>query len=192
MNAKHQFKYTYNDTSLEEFSPVEITFDMPGGETTINQMLHNFECYLKACGYYFDGHLEVVQEESYDALNVSDELDGTLYEFKDVPQGGCMADFDKENAWSNELRCSEYDEDDGCPTLQEKYEGCMADFDKECGCETTSSSLDNDDEDDGPTFHDTLSTAICEADKKLKEATILLQSTFYHLMKKRSRDSQLY
>jgi hypothetical protein len=65
MNAKHQFKYTYNDTELEEFSPVDITFDMPG-EVTITQMLWNFQCYLKACGFVFDGHLEVVPEGGYD------------------------------------------------------------------------------------------------------------------------------
>jgi len=88
MNAKHQFKYTYNDTN-EDFSPVEITFDVPTGEVTIQQMLYNFECYLKACGFVFDGHLEIVAEESYEELNASDELDGTLYEFKD------KADFDK-------------------------------------------------------------------------------------------------
>jgi hypothetical protein len=130
MNAKHQFKYTYNDTNLEDFSPVEITFDVPRGDVTIQQMLYNFECYLKACGFVFDGHLEVVAEESYEELNASDELDGTLYEFKD-----------------------------------------KADFDKACGCETTSSPLEKDEDEDGPTFHDTLSTAICEADKKLKEVT---------------------
>ena len=91
MNAKHQFKYTYSDTNLEEFSPVEVTFDMPG-DVTLTQMLYNFESYLKACGFYFDGHLEIIDE----AFNVLDELDGTLYEFGDEPQGGCMADFDKE------------------------------------------------------------------------------------------------
>ena len=91
MDAKHQFKYTYSDTNLEEFSPVEVTFDMPG-DVTLTQMLWNFESYLKACGFYFDGHLEIVDE----AFNVLDELDGTLYEFKDEPKGGCMADFDKE------------------------------------------------------------------------------------------------
>ena len=96
MNAKHQFKYTYNDTNLEDFSPVEITFDVPRGDVTIQQMLYNFECYLKACGFVFDGHLEIVAEESYEELNASDELDGTLYEFEDKAQGGCMADFDKE------------------------------------------------------------------------------------------------
>ena len=81
-NAKHQFKYTYSDTDLEDFPPVEITFDIPTGELTISQMLYNFESYLKACGFVFDGHLEVVAEESYDSPEEEYE--------------GCMADFDKE------------------------------------------------------------------------------------------------
>jgi hypothetical protein len=68
MNAKHQFKYTYNDTDLEEFSPVDVTFDMPG-EVTITQMLWNFQCYLKACGFVFDGRLEVVPEDGYDVID---------------------------------------------------------------------------------------------------------------------------
>ena len=68
MDAKHQFKYTYNDTTLEEFSPVDVTFDMPG-EVTITQMLWNFQCYLKACGFVFDGRLEVVPEDGYDVID---------------------------------------------------------------------------------------------------------------------------
>lgn len=99
MNAKHQFKYTYSDTELEEFSPVEVTFDMPG-DVTITQMLYNFESYLKACGFYFDGHLEIVDDTLKD-LDLIDELDGTLYEFEDEPRGGCMADFDKDEEESN-------------------------------------------------------------------------------------------
>lgn len=94
MDAKHQFKYTYSDTNLEEFSPVEVTFDMPG-EVTISQMLWNFENYLKACGFYFDGHLEIV-DDALRNVDLVDELDGTLYEFDEEPKGGCMADFDKE------------------------------------------------------------------------------------------------
>jgi hypothetical protein len=89
MNAKHQFKYTYTDTNLVEISPVEITFDMPG-EVTITQMLWNFESYLKACGFVFDGHLEVVPEESYDVI------DDTNY--------CCMGDDDKnnpDNCWNS-------------------------------------------------------------------------------------------
>jgi hypothetical protein len=65
MKAKHTFKYTYEE-GHEDFSPVEVTFDIPSGEVTVSQMLYNFECYLKACGFVFDGHLEVVDEEKYD------------------------------------------------------------------------------------------------------------------------------
>jgi hypothetical protein len=73
MDAKHQFKYTYNE-GCEEFSPVEVTFDMPG-DVTITQMLWNFECYLKSCGFVFDGHLEVVPEFGYD---LKDEVEEEL------------------------------------------------------------------------------------------------------------------
>lgn len=61
MNAKHQFKYTYNE-GCEDFSPLDVTFDMPG-DVTISQMLYNFQSYLKACGFVFDGNLEIVPEE---------------------------------------------------------------------------------------------------------------------------------
>lgn len=91
MNAKHQFKYTYTDTDIEEISPVDVTFDMPG-DVNITQMLWNFECYLKACGFVFDGHLEVVDNG---CDNFKDELNDTLQEVEDAePQGGCMADWD--------------------------------------------------------------------------------------------------
>lgn len=76
MNAKHQFKYIYSDTDLEEYSPLEVTFEVPGS-ATITQMLRNFEQYLRACGYVFDGTFDIVPE-GYDIL---DEYDGTLYEF---------------------------------------------------------------------------------------------------------------
>ena len=80
MNAKHQFKYTYTDTDIAEISPVEVTFDMPG-DVTITQMLFNFECYLKACGFVFDGSRLEMVEDAYEPF--MDELDGTLHEFKD-------------------------------------------------------------------------------------------------------------
>jgi hypothetical protein len=91
MNAKHQFKYTYNE-GCEDFSPVEVTFDMPG-DVTITQMLWNFECYLKSCGFVFDGHLEVVPEESYD---LEDQIN-------EEPPYCCMGDTDENeccNAWT--------------------------------------------------------------------------------------------
>ena len=80
MNAKHQFKYTYNDTDLEEYSPVDVTFEMPA-DVTITQMLYNFECYLRACGFVFDGNLEVVPDDIH-----ADTIDDTDY--------CCMGDSD--------------------------------------------------------------------------------------------------
>jgi hypothetical protein len=88
MNAKHQFKYTYNE-GCEEFSPVEVTFDMPG-DVTIRQMLWNFECYLKSCGFVFDGHLEVVNDES------DDFIDDTNYCcMGDTDEGECCNEWTK-------------------------------------------------------------------------------------------------
>jgi hypothetical protein len=94
MNAKHQFKYTYNE-GCEEFSPVEVTFDMPG-DVTITQMLWNFECYLKSCGFVFDGHLEVVPEFGYDLKDLEDQIN-------EEPPYCCMGDTDENeccNAWT--------------------------------------------------------------------------------------------
>jgi hypothetical protein len=81
MKAKHTFKYIQEEGG-ENFSPVEVTFEIPTGEVTITEMLYNFECYLKACGFVFDGHLEVVDEEKYDGPEADDT------------DGGCMADWD--------------------------------------------------------------------------------------------------
>lgn len=85
MNAKHQFKYTYSDTHLEEFSPVEITVEAPG-EITLTQMLYNFQSYLKACGFVFDGSLEIVSDD----VCADDVIDDTDY--------CCMGDWDKNNS----------------------------------------------------------------------------------------------
>lgn len=92
MDAKHQFKYTYNE-GCEDFSPIDITFEVPG-DATLNQMLYNFQSYLKAAGFVFTGELEIVDH----TFDVMDELDGTLYEFdEEEPKGGCMADWDKDD-----------------------------------------------------------------------------------------------
>jgi hypothetical protein len=105
MNAKHQFKYTYTDTDIEEISPVEITFDMPG-EVTITQMLYNFESYLKACGFIFDGHLEVAPEGGYDLEDEDEE----------EPPYCCMGD-------SDECECCEESEEYKAEKLKEWSEG---------------------------------------------------------------------
>lgn len=96
MNAKHQFKYSYNETDLEEYSPLEVTFEVPA-TATLTQMLNNFEQYLKAVGYVFDGKLNIVDEGFDDTIWPSDSngWDNEV-DWENVPQGGCMADFDKE------------------------------------------------------------------------------------------------
>lgn len=79
MDAKHQFKYTYNETDIDYYSPHEITFEMPGS-ASLDQMLYNFQAYLKACGFVFNGELEIVDH----TFDVMDELDGTLHEIDDA------------------------------------------------------------------------------------------------------------
>jgi hypothetical protein len=105
MDAKHQFKYTYNE-GCEDFSPVDVTFDMPG-DVTITQMLWNFECYLKSCGFVFDGHLEVVPESGYDLEDLEDEIE-------EEPPYCCMGDTDENgccNAWTKaEKKLKEWNE----------------------------------------------------------------------------------
>lgn len=87
MFAKHQFKYTFNETDMEEFSPVEVTFEVPG-DVTLQQMLYNFQSYLKAVGFVFDGELQIV-DETLDNIDTADEV------------YGCMADWDKDEEESS-------------------------------------------------------------------------------------------
>ena len=87
MNAKHQWKYI-SEENIDEISPVEITVEIPG-EVTLTQMLYNFESYLKAVGFIFDGHLEVVPEGGYD--------------LEEEPPYCCMGDTDESeccNEWT--------------------------------------------------------------------------------------------
>ena len=88
MKAKHTFKYTYEE-GHEDFSPVEVTFDIPTGEVTISQMLYNFECYLKACGFVFDGKLEIVSDEKYDGPEEYDNFTSSEIEKQKWIHGMC-------------------------------------------------------------------------------------------------------
>jgi hypothetical protein len=87
MNAKHQWKYT-SEENIDEISPVDITFEVPG-EVTLTQMLYNFEYYLKACGFIFDGSIEIVPNDV-----CADTIDDTDY--------CCMGDSDSctDNEWT--------------------------------------------------------------------------------------------
>jgi hypothetical protein len=71
MKAKHTFKYTYEE-GCEDFSPLDVTFEVPG-EVSLTQMLYNFQCYLKACGFVFDGSLEIIDHEALKDLGWEDK-----------------------------------------------------------------------------------------------------------------------
>lgn len=116
MNAKHQFKYTYNETDLEEFSPLEVTFEMPA-EISLTQMLNNFEQYLRACGFFFDGKVDIVQD-GYDLP-------------EEEPEGGCMADWDDDEEDSPTFHdtlstaiCEDAKKKNSCYGLEETSSPC--------------------------------------------------------------------
>lgn len=61
--------YAYDNSNNEEI----IMRIEP--ESSLNDVLNAFERFLKACGYYFDGRLEIVNEtNNEDDGEVDDEL----------------------------------------------------------------------------------------------------------------------
>jgi hypothetical protein len=111
MNAKHQFKYTYNG-SCKDFSPIDISFDVPG-DVTLSQILYNFQSYLKAVGFVFDGELEIVDH----TFDVMDEVDGTLYEIDK------QEEFEKQ--WNKACGC------EGASSPLEKFNEDLSKLEKE-------------------------------------------------------------
>lgn len=76
MKETHKFTLKYSFDGSENHSPIDITFEIPG-DSSIDQMLFNFECFLKACGFIFDGSfVQSYPEDKYE---------------------GCMADWDEED-----------------------------------------------------------------------------------------------
>jgi len=127
MFAKHQFKYTYKE-GCEDFSPLDVTFDIPG-DATLQQMLYNFQSYLKACGFVFDGELEIV-DHTFDVMKDQDDID-EIY--------GCMADWDKDVLDESEDCC---DDECGCKTTSSPLE--TSEFNKQFDVtKTTASSEDS-------------------------------------------------
>jgi hypothetical protein len=52
------FKFTH--TSADG---VEVTMTIPGEHHMHSEVTLNFEFFLRACGYYLDGHLELVNDD---------------------------------------------------------------------------------------------------------------------------------
>lgn len=57
MKVKHQFRY-----SDCEITPVDVLFEIPG-DASVADMIEYFERYLRACGFVFSGHLDVVDDQ---------------------------------------------------------------------------------------------------------------------------------
>jgi hypothetical protein len=114
MHAKFTLKYSY--VGSEDYSPMDITFEIPG-DANVDQMLFNFECFLKACGFVFDGKFIQSQEDGYDLRD-------------EEPEGGCMADWDDQDtpSFHDTLSTSICEE-----VKKKKFS---------CGLEETSSSLE--------------------------------------------------
>jgi hypothetical protein len=65
---------------------MDVTFDIPS-DSTIDQMLFNFECFLKACGFVFDTKFVQSDEDGYD-------LPEEEQEEQEEPECGCVPDWD--------------------------------------------------------------------------------------------------
>lgn len=66
MFAKFNLKYEFEGS--EDYSPIKVDFDFPG-DLTIDQFLNNIECFLKACGFHFNGNIQVVDETLNDDVD---------------------------------------------------------------------------------------------------------------------------
>jgi len=79
--SKFTLKYSYDGS--EDYSPMDVTFDIPG-DSTIDQMLFNFECFLKACGFVFDTKFVQSNDDEYDLPE----------EEQEEAEYGCVPDWD--------------------------------------------------------------------------------------------------
>ena len=53
-------KIQFIKTSAEDQS--SVAFEM-SGDSTYDQVIETFECFLRGCGYVFDGHIEMIEDE---------------------------------------------------------------------------------------------------------------------------------
>lgn len=59
MNATHQFTYTPDADNPHDHMKVGISTDAEHLVSVLSAM----EAYLKACGFCFEGHLDIVEED---------------------------------------------------------------------------------------------------------------------------------
>jgi len=46
-----------------EFEVADVTFEIPNNDVSLDKLLLEFECFLKACGYEYKGNLNFVEDE---------------------------------------------------------------------------------------------------------------------------------
>ena len=61
---KEYIKLIHHTTGCSSYpeSMVEITLD---SHSTLTEVIEKFEVFLRACGYVFDGYLDIVKEEEF-------------------------------------------------------------------------------------------------------------------------------
>lgn len=55
-------KKTKDESNLSDFS--NIVFEIESNEISIDELIKELECFIKACGYSLKGNLEIVNEET--------------------------------------------------------------------------------------------------------------------------------
>jgi hypothetical protein len=53
--------FIYESTSFDKSDISKVTLET--NAVGIDEVLQQFECFLKGCGYHFGGHLEIVEDE---------------------------------------------------------------------------------------------------------------------------------
>lgn len=56
------YKFVKTIDTANQFDNVTVTFEMPESAVSLTDLIQNFELFLRACGYGFEGHLDVVDE----------------------------------------------------------------------------------------------------------------------------------
>lgn len=69
--GKFILTYELNGENFESIKRVEHEFN----EEHIDDVLMSFEHFLRGCGYYFEGHLDLVEESGMHMINTDEEFE---------------------------------------------------------------------------------------------------------------------
>ena len=74
--TKYTLKQEYPGyTGMHTSSPKETVTIEFEGDIALPEMLEKFETFLRGCGFYFDGHLDFVDEQFPDWVGQSEETE---------------------------------------------------------------------------------------------------------------------